>query len=118
MNTSATWLAATKPKVHADSAINLRTTGCFHCQEGRNRKPVRPAAATTMIAIAAMPPVAPSPSVHLRRLSVITSPSSQVLLRKVSRVAMITMLEATGLQAAAKNLRRLLRKALASPVSP
>ncbi len=67
------------PSVQADKASSLRTTGCLHFQIGRNRNPVRPAAITTMIAIAAMPPVAPSPSVQRRRLSVITSPSSQVL---------------------------------------
>ena len=118
MKISATWLASTNPIVQADIASSLRTTGCFHCQLGRNPKPVRRAATTTMIAIAAIPPVAPSPSVQRNRPSVTTSASSHVSSRSVSSVAMITRFEAIGLQAAAKNRRRLLRKALARPLNP
>ena len=72
-------------------------------------------------AIEATPIVAPSPRVSRIRVLSMTSSSTYPPAPAAgsdSSVAMMTRFGRIGLHAAAKNRRRLLRKALAIPVSP
>ncbi len=78
-------------------------------------------AGMSTIAIEAMPSVAPSPRVYFSRSSLSTSSSTQSAepaSGNDSSVAMMITFGRIGLHAAAKNRRRLLRNAFASPTSP
>ncbi len=113
-------LAATNPSVQNDSDSSFLTAGCPGSHVNRNRRPARTAAGISTSAIDAMPTVAPKPSVSLIRVSSRTSvrsnPSTDA--GSDSSVAMMMTLGTIGLHAAAKNRRRLFKKALATPVSP
>ena len=118
---SATMLAATKPNVQNESDKSFLTAGCRGFHTNLQRRPARYAAGMSTTAIEAMPTVAPSPRVSRILVSSRTSSStypSPVGVGSDSSVAMMIRFGRIGLQAAAKNRRRLFRNAFATPVSP
>ena len=97
------------------------TAGWRNRRSGWKRSPARWTAGISTSAIAAMPAVAPSPSVHRSRSSSRTSVSDHCSAPgsgSDSSVTMMITLGRIGLHAAAKNRRRELRMAFASPVAP
>ena len=121
ITTSATWLATTKPSVQPLNLATRRTAGCRRSKCHLSAMGPRNAAPVVMMAINAIPPVAPTARVRYRRELVEISDSFQVVepaSGSVSNVAMMTRFDATGAQAAARNRRDACNTAVITPVTP